>query len=71
MLLRKVFKKLSGRSGYGTKRSKIGLIGGEEMEKIKRLNKLGLRKYLLMLVSSFLIPVLTINLLTLGEKIRH
>ena len=36
------------------KRSKTGLIGGEEMGKIKRLSKLGLRKFLLMLVSSFL-----------------
>jgi hypothetical protein len=48
---------MSGKNGYGMKRSKIGLIGGEEMGKIKRSSKLGLRKYLLMLVSSF--PVLS------------
>ena len=54
LLLWRAFKKPSGKNGYGMKRSKIGLIGGEEMGKIKRSSKLGSRKYLLMLVSSFI-----------------
>ena len=68
LLLWKAFKKPSGRSGYGMKRSKIGLIDGEEMGKIKRSSKLGLRKYLLMLVSSFISCPNPFDLLTFGKK---
>ena len=52
------------------KRSKIGLIGGEEMGKTKRLSKLGLRKCLLMLVGSFTSCPNPFDLLASGETRR-